>query len=116
MTIRVLSIAVALALPISALAQAPPASKPPVEPKAEHGNVNPCADAPATVGKGRRDVDAKQPQQDKNLSQKLAQSNGVICPPPTADPGIRKPAPPGGPMPVIPPPGAPSGDPNVQPK
>jgi len=116
MKFRILPIALVLALPIAALAQAPPVSKPPVEPKAEHGQVNPCADARATVGKGRT-VDGKTPQvQDKNLSQKLAQSNGVICPPPTVDPGIKKPAPPGGPMPVIPPPGSPGGDPHVQPK
>lgn len=116
MTFRLLALVVALGLPVSAFAQAPPVSKPPVEPKAEHGKVNPCADARATVGKGRA-VDSKPPQtQDKSLSQKLAQSNGVICPPSTVDPGIRKPAPPGGPMPVIPPPGAPGGDPNVQPK
>ena len=116
MTVRILPIAVALALPLSALAQAPPANKSPVEPQAEHGKVNPCADARATVGKGRA-VDGKAPQvQDKNLSQKLAQSNGVICPPPTVDPGIKKPAAPGGPMPVIPPPGTPGGDPNVRPK
>ena len=116
MRFRILPIVVAIALPASALEQAPPVSKPAVEPQAEHGEVNPCADARATVGKGR-DVDAKQPQeQDKSLSQKLAQSNGVICPPPTVDPGIKKPAPPGGRMPVIPPPGAPGGDPDVQPK
>lgn len=114
MKFRIIGLAVTLALPMAALAQAPPVTNPPVQPKAEHGKVNPCADTRETVGKSR-DVDAKSPQ-DNTLSQKLAQSNGVICPPPAVDPGIKKPAPPGGPMPVISPPGAPGGDPDVQPK
>jgi hypothetical protein len=50
-----------------------------------------------------------------NLSDKLARSDGVICPP-DVDPDIKAPAPGGGKTPVIPPPGAPGGDPNVQPK
>ena len=50
-------------------------------------------------------------------SDQLSQSKGVICPPAGIDPGIS--VPPiggGGRTPVIPPPGTPSGDPNVQPK
>jgi len=39
------------------------------------------------------------------LSDKLAQSGGVICPPEGLDPDIRAPAPDGGQTPVIPPPG-----------
>ena len=50
-----------------------------------------------------------------NLSEKLAQSDGVLCPP-NVDPGIKAPTPETGRMPVIPPPGSPGGDPNVQPK
>jgi hypothetical protein len=50
-----------------------------------------------------------------NLSDKLARSDGVICPP-DVDPDIKAPAPGGGKTPVIPPPGEPGGDPNVQPK
>jgi hypothetical protein len=52
----------------------------------------------------------------KNLSDKLAQSGGVICPPRVGDPDIKAPTPKGGTMPVIPPPGSPGGNPNVQPK
>ncbi|HEX4041897.1 MAG TPA: hypothetical protein VHY10_09375 [Xanthobacteraceae bacterium] len=52
----------------------------------------------------------------KNLSDKLAQSGGVICPPRVGDPDIKAPTPNGGTMPVIPPPGSPGGNPNVQPK
>jgi hypothetical protein len=51
----------------------------------------------------------------QTLSDKLDQSNGVICPP-DVDPGMKTPAPNTGKMPVIPPPGAPGGNPNVQPK
>jgi hypothetical protein len=51
----------------------------------------------------------------QTLSDKLDQSNGVICPP-NVDPGIKAPTPNAGNMPVIPPPGSPGGDPTVQPK
>ncbi|HTV26594.1 MAG TPA: hypothetical protein VMF32_02310 [Xanthobacteraceae bacterium] len=50
-----------------------------------------------------------------NLSDKLAKSGGVICPP-NVDPDMKAPTPKGGTMPVIPPPGSPGGNPNVQPK
>lgn len=57
------------------------------------------------------------PQADENLSEKLARTDGVICPPAGLDPDIRAPAPStGGNMPVIPPPGTPGGDPTVRPK
>jgi hypothetical protein len=68
----------------------------------------PCAPpAGGTVGSG---------QSDRNLSDKLANSNGVICPPENVDPDMQKPAPGGGRMKVIPPPGGPGGDQNVIPK
>ena len=51
-----------------------------------------------------------------SLSDKLAQSDGVLCPP-NVDPEIKAPTPQsGGSMPVIPPPGSPGGNQNVQPK
>jgi hypothetical protein len=51
------------------------------------------------------------------LNEQSAPSVGVICPPPGIDPEISVPAPErGGRTPVIPPPGTPGGDPNVQPK
>ena len=50
------------------------------------------------------------------LGDKLAQSDGVLCPPPGVDPQMRAPAPETGTMRVIPPPGSPGGNPNVQPK
>jgi hypothetical protein len=68
---------------------------------------------------------AQTPAQPRNTSgctpqersaQNFSQSNGVICPPDVADPGGVKTPPAAGSMPVIPPPGSPGGNPNVQPK
>ncbi len=56
------------------------------------------------------------PDKSANLSDQLAQSNGVICPPAGVDPKIAAPPRQGGATPVIPPPGAPGGDPNTVPK
>jgi hypothetical protein len=63
------------------------------------------ADSP-TVGSG----------ESSNLSEKLAQSKGVICPPASADNEMAMPPPAGGRTPVIRPPGTPGGDQSVQPK
>jgi len=53
-------------------------------------------------------------QSTEPLSDKLAKSNGVLCPPSDVDPEIRAPTPRAGETtPVIPPPG---GNPNLQPK
>ncbi len=58
-----------------------------------------------------------QEQESAPLSDKLKESEGVIEPSPGADPDIQKPTPDiNSKMPVIPPPGEPGGDPNVQPK
>ena len=51
----------------------------------------------------------------ESLSDKLARTDGVLCPP-NVDPGIKAPTPEVGRMPVIPPPGSPGGDQSVQPK
>lgn len=53
-----------------------------------------------------------------DLSHRLNQSNGVIQPPRNVDPKMSAPVPTPHPhtTPVIPPPGSPGGDPNVQPK
>jgi uncharacterized low-complexity protein len=111
------ALAGALMLPAMAAAQAPPNTKAPVAPKAEQLDPSACArsDTQGTVGKGG--VDDRAPKStDENLSNKLARSNGVICPPDQVDPEIHAPTPPGGAMPVIPPPGTPGGDQSVQPK
>src|SRR4029079_3986592 len=105
-------------LPAVAMAQAPPPTKVPVAPKSEQLDTRACAhsDTQTTIRQGDDVVDA---QQDKtgNLSDRLARSGGVICPPEHVDPEINQPTPPtGGSMPVIPPPGSPGGDQSVQPK
>jgi hypothetical protein len=51
-----------------------------------------------------------------DLSDRLAGSKGVICPPSDVDPDMHVPPPQGGEMRVIPPPGAPGGNRNVEPK
>ena len=58
---------------------------------------------PATTGRG------------ESTSDKLARTDGVICPP-NLDSQMEAPAPGGGKTPVIPPPGAPGGDPTQRPK
>ena len=50
------------------------------------------------------------------LSDKLAQSKGVICPPAGLDRDMQVTPPSGGHLKVVPPPGTPGGDPNIQPK
>jgi hypothetical protein len=103
--------------PSIALAQSPPTTpNAPVAPKTEQLDPNACAHpgTRATIGQGG-DIDVSK-QDSRNLSDKLAASNGVICPPGQVDPEIRAPTPPGGAMPVIPPPGSPGGDPSVRPK
>jgi hypothetical protein len=113
--LRVLSLAALAAtifMPVMAAAQAPPKSQAPVAPKTEQLDPKACTQDRETVGIGG---DMQDPQ-DKSLSDRLARSDGVICPPSHVDPEIAQPTPPGGPMPVIPPPGSPGGDPSVQPK
>ena len=77
----------------TAVAQAPPNQAPKPDPKS-------CANSGGSSG---------------DLSNKLSQSNGVICPP-DVDQGMKAPTPNTGKMPVIPPPGSPGGDQSVQPK
>lgn len=99
--------------PAVSAAQAPPNAKPPLAPQEETRDPDACVEAPATTGKGGLDLEK---QEDRSLSEQLAESRGVICPPPDVDPEMSKPAPGGGTMPVIPPPGSPGGNPYVEPK
>jgi hypothetical protein len=109
----------ALALPTASPAQAP--TKPPANdtesstPKGKPTPNDPCAQGQATVGSGNQVV-APNAKKDQTLSDHLAQSGGVICPPPAVDPAIKAPTPETGNMPVIKPPGSPGGDQSVQPK
>ena len=95
-----------------AAAQAQPAS-PPLQPPSGQSPSNQPACPPGTGG----NAPTVGSGQSGNLSDKLAGSNGVICPPAGVDPQMRVPPPQeGGRMPVIPPPGAPGGDQNTVPK
>ena len=55
-------------------------------------------------------------QSNEALGDKLARSDGTLCPPANVDPAIRAPTPETGKMLVIPPPGSPGGDPSIRPK
>lgn len=106
-------LAAVLLMPAVGLAQAPPATGTQPAPSKELHDPKACADNRATVGQGGN-LDAT--PKNKTLSEKLAQSDGVICPPAYVDPEIKAPTPDAGRTPVIPPPGSPGGDPNVRPK
>jgi hypothetical protein len=84
---------------------------PPAAPPAQAAPSGPPACSPdarsSTDGRG---------QSNSNLSDRLANQNGVICPPADVDPQMRVPPPGGGRMLVVPPPGGPGGDPNTIPK
>ena len=71
--------------------------------------------SPGTATTGEAEPHNPAPAPD-NLSSRLAQSDGVICPPPAVDPQMKLPTPEAGNMPVIPPPGSPGGDPSIRPK
>ena len=111
--IAFLSIAL-IALTDIALAQAPPT---PATPPAKTATPVPSLDSAScdphdmAAPNGTTTGERKEP-----LGDKLAKSDGVLCPPAGVDPEIRAPTPEGGNTPVIPPPGSPGGDPTVRPK
>ncbi len=76
-------------------------------------SLQPGSPGTATTGEGEPHNPASPPD---NLSNRLAQSDGVICPPPAVDPEMKLPTPEAGNTPVIPPPGSPGGDPSIRPK
>ena len=104
----------------SALAQAPPSPTTPQQQTAPPAPDRPSNCAPMEKGErpgavapeGQTTGQAREP-----LGDKLARSDGVLCPPAGIDPEMRAPPPPdGGNTPVIPPPGSPGGDPSLRPK
>jgi hypothetical protein len=110
---------VLIAAPGIAVAQAPPA---PATPPAQTAPPQPSRAAnctpmqqpqrPGTAApEGTTTGQAREP-----LGDKLARSDGVLCPPAGVDPEMRAPTPEGGNTPVIPPPGSPGGDPSIRPK
>ncbi|MDA9424337.1 MULTISPECIES: hypothetical protein [Bradyrhizobium] len=100
----------------SAIAQAPPAPATPPQatapPSPQHATNCTPQDRPGRLPDGTTTGQSREP-----LGDKLAKSDGVLCPPSGVDPDMHAPAPStGGTMPVIPPPGSPGGDPSVRPK
>ena len=114
--LKVVAFAAAILMPALAAAQSPAKTQTPVAPKTEQLDPKACAnsDTRSTVGQGGDAQDRKTGE--TSLSEKLARSDGVICPPANVDPEIKAATPPGGSMPVIPPPGSPGGDQSVRPK
>jgi hypothetical protein len=103
----------------TAIAQAPPApTTPPAQtapPAADRSNANCTPTQTTPQGNITADSNGKSSE---NLGDKLAKSDGVLCPPSNVDPAMRAPSPKSdnSNTPVIPPPGSPGGDPSVRPK
>jgi len=102
----------------AAIAQAPPTPGTPVQRTAPQSPQRAADCAPqdrpnrATAPDGTTTGQSREP-----LGDRLAKSDGVLCPPSGVDPDMHAPAPStDGKMPVIPPPGTPGGDPTVRPK
>jgi hypothetical protein len=110
MNVTFLSIAL-VALTDIALAQAPPMRATPPAGTATPAPAPNSASCDTATPNGTTTGERKEP-----LGNKLAKSDGVLCPPLGVDPEIRAPTPEGGNTPVIPPPGSPGGDPTVRPK
>jgi hypothetical protein len=98
-----------------ALAQAPPMAPPP-EPTVPTVSTSDCTPTKPVLPRGTVAPEGTTGQANEPLSDRLAKSNGVLCPPENIDPQMRAPAPDVGNTPVIPPPGSPGGNPNVKPK
>jgi hypothetical protein len=102
-------------------AQAPPTpATPPAKtapPSAERANAN-CAPTQTTPQGTIAPSGTTTGQSPEPLGDKLAQSDGVLCPPSNVDPAMRARAPnsDSSNTPVIPPPGSPGGDQSVRPK
>ncbi|WP_375412229.1 hypothetical protein [uncultured Bradyrhizobium sp.] len=102
----------------AAFAQAPPtATTPPAQtaaPAPARGTN--CAPTESTPQGSIAPQATTSEQRAEPLGDKLARSDGVLCPPAGVDPAIRAPTPDTGNTPVIPPPGSAGGDPTIRPK
>ena len=102
-----------------AVAQAPPGPATPPAPTAPPSAMRAANCAPmqplphsgVAVPEGTTTGQRAEP-----LGDKLARSDGVLCPPAGVDPEMHAAPPDGGKTPVIPPPGSPGGDPSIRPK
>ena len=106
-----------MALYGAASAQAPPAPATPPAQTAPPAPVSDCAPMRPVPPRGTVAPEGSTTgQRAEPLGDKLAKSDGVLCPPSGVDPEIRAPTPDTGNTPVLPPPGSPGGDPNLRPK
>jgi hypothetical protein len=109
---------VLIAVSGAAFAQAPPTpTTPPAQtaPPPVRG-ANNCAPTESTPQGSVAPQGTTTGQRAELLGDKLARSDGVLCPPTGVDPAMHAPTPDTGNTPVIPPPGSPGGDPTVRPK
>jgi hypothetical protein len=90
----------------------PPAQTAPVVP----GRTNDCSPTQSMPQGNIAPQGTTTGQSREPLGDKLARSDGVLCPPAGVDPQMRAPTPDTGNTPVIPPPGSPGGDPTIRPK
>jgi hypothetical protein len=100
----------------AARAQAPPAPATPPAQTAPQARANDCSPMQPVPPRGTIAPEGTTGQRAEPLGDKLAKSDGVLCPPAGIDPEIRAPTPDAGNTPVIPPPGSPGGDPSIRPK
>lgn len=99
----------------AAHAQAPPTS--PLTVPSPQATVRCAPVQPPNSGHGTGTPSHQTTGQSREpLSDRLAQSDGMLCPPSNIDPQMQKDAPNEGKTPVIPPPGGPRDDPAVRPK
>jgi hypothetical protein len=99
-----------------AFAQAPPAPTTPPAQTAPPSRATNCAPTQSTAQGNVAPQDTTTGQRAEPLGDKLARSDGVLCPPSGVDPQMQAPTPHVGNTPVIPPPGSPGGDPTIRPK
>jgi hypothetical protein len=100
-----------------AAAQAPPTLTTPPQPAATAEVAASCAPTEPVPPRGTITPEGTTTGQAREpLADRLAKSDGVLCPPSGVDPDIRAPTPNAGNTPVIPPPGSPGGNPDVRPK
>ncbi|MDB5503152.1 MAG: hypothetical protein JWR89_3054 [Tardiphaga sp.] len=103
----------------AAFAQAPPTPATPsaqIAPVPPRGATNCTPTETGPRGTITPNGNATTGQSPEPLADKLARSDGVLCPPTGVDSEIHAPTPDTGNTPVIPPPGSPGGDPSVRPK
>jgi hypothetical protein len=88
----------------------------PMQPEAPDLDPKACTDRDRLTRGDTVETDGSGLSED-DASDKLARTDGVICPPPGLDPRIHAPAPDSdSEMPVVPPPGSPGGRPDARPK